>query len=72
MCAMQLYRSDNGSFDRQKLKYMLLLITVLFCTEYDLNGYLGLTEKASSPEQVIETGRGVCCGFSSVCLQLCK
>ncbi|KAK3526546.1 hypothetical protein QTP70_030774 [Hemibagrus guttatus] len=40
--------------------------------EYDLNGYLGLTEKASSPEQVIETGRGVCCGFSSVCLQLCK
>ncbi|KAB5565457.1 hypothetical protein PHYPO_G00241780 [Pangasianodon hypophthalmus] len=40
--------------------------------EYDLNGYLGLTEKVCSAEQVIETGRGVCCGYSSVCLQLCR
>ncbi|KAI5626810.1 kyphoscoliosis peptidase isoform X1, partial [Silurus asotus] len=40
--------------------------------EYDLNGYLGLTEKVCSPERVIETGRAVCCGYSRVCLQLCR
>eukprot|EP00063_Salmo_salar_P079748 XP_014054583.1 PREDICTED: kyphoscoliosis peptidase [Salmo salar] len=40
--------------------------------EYDVSGYLGLTDKLCSPERVIETGRGVCCGYSSVCMQMCQ
>ncbi|KAI4872223.1 hypothetical protein NFI96_012396, partial [Prochilodus magdalenae] len=39
--------------------------------EYDVTGYLGLTEKVS-PERVIETGRGVCSGYSKLCQQMCK
>ncbi|KPP72706.1 kyphoscoliosis peptidase-like, partial [Scleropages formosus] len=40
--------------------------------EYDLSGYLGLSEKLCSPEQVIEAGRGVCCGYSRICLEMCR
>ncbi|CAB1337462.1 unnamed protein product [Coregonus sp. 'balchen'] len=40
--------------------------------EYDVSGYLGLTDKLCSPDRVIETGRGVCCGYSSVCMQMCQ
>nr|XP_023651404.1 kyphoscoliosis peptidase-like [Paramormyrops kingsleyae] len=40
--------------------------------EYDLDGYLGLSEKLCSPEQVIEAGRGVCCGYSSICQEMCR
>ncbi|KAF7669592.1 hypothetical protein LDENG_00176780 [Lucifuga dentata] len=40
--------------------------------EYDVNGYLGLTEKLCSPQKVMESGRGVCSGYSSVCLQMCR
>ncbi|XP_034050718.1 kyphoscoliosis peptidase [Thalassophryne amazonica] len=40
--------------------------------EYDVSGYLGQSEKLSSPEEVIAAGRGVCCGYSSLCLQMCR
>ncbi|KAK2891335.1 hypothetical protein Q8A67_013978 [Cirrhinus molitorella] len=40
--------------------------------EYDVLGYLGHSEKVFSPEQVILTGRAVCSGYSSVCLQMCR
>lgn len=45
---------------------------VVLFAEYDVSGYLGLTDKLCSPERVIETGRGVCCGYSSVCMQMCQ
>ncbi|XP_071381855.1 kyphoscoliosis peptidase [Centroberyx affinis] len=40
--------------------------------EYDVSGYLGQSEKLSSPEEVIAAGRGVCCGYSSLCLEMCR
>ncbi|XP_062333153.1 lim and transglutaminase domain protein ltd-1-like [Osmerus eperlanus] len=40
--------------------------------EYDVSGYLGLTDKLCEPERVVEMGRGVCCGYSSVFLQMCQ
>lgn len=40
--------------------------------EYDVSGYLGHSEKLSSPEEVIASGRGVCCGYSSLCMQMCR
>ncbi|XP_029315828.1 kyphoscoliosis peptidase [Cottoperca gobio] len=40
--------------------------------EYDVSGYLGRSEKLSSPEEVIAAGRGVCCGYSSLCLEMCR
>ncbi|KAG9338553.1 hypothetical protein JZ751_025611 [Albula glossodonta] len=40
--------------------------------EYDVSGYLGQSEKLCSPEEVIEAGRGVCCGYSSLCLEMCR
>ncbi|XP_044231857.1 uncharacterized protein ky [Thunnus albacares] len=40
--------------------------------EYDVSGYLGHSEKLSSPEEVIAAGRGVCCGYSSLCTEMCR
>ncbi|CAL8283511.1 unnamed protein product [Lota lota] len=40
--------------------------------EYDVSGYLGQSEKLSSPEEVIAAGKGVCCGYSSLCLEMCR
>ncbi|XP_031729029.1 kyphoscoliosis peptidase [Anarrhichthys ocellatus] len=40
--------------------------------EYDVSGYLGRSEKLCSPEEVIATGRGVCCGYSSLCAEMCR
>ncbi|KAL4660990.1 kyphoscoliosis peptidase-like [Arapaima gigas] len=40
--------------------------------EYDLSGYLGLSEKLCSAKQVIEQGRGICCGYSDICLEMCR
>ncbi|KAM4625252.1 kyphoscoliosis peptidase [Polymixia lowei] len=40
--------------------------------EYDVSGYLGQSEKLCSPEEVIAAGRGVCCGYSSLCVQMCR
>uniref|UniRef100_A0A3Q3XLV5 Transglutaminase-like domain-containing protein n=1 Tax=Mola mola TaxID=94237 RepID=A0A3Q3XLV5_MOLML len=41
-------------------------------TEYDVSGYLGHSEKLSSPEEVIAAGRGVCCGYSNLCTEMCE
>ncbi|XP_068574219.1 LOW QUALITY PROTEIN: kyphoscoliosis peptidase [Cebidichthys violaceus] len=40
--------------------------------EYDVSGYLGRSEKLCSPEEVIAAGRGVCCGYSSLCSEMCR
>lgn len=40
--------------------------------EYDVSGYLGQSEKVSSPEEVIAAGRGVCCGYSNLCTEMCR
>ncbi|XP_015830392.3 kyphoscoliosis peptidase [Nothobranchius furzeri] len=40
--------------------------------EYDVSGYLGHSEKLSSPEEVIAAGRGVCCSYSNLCTQMCR
>ncbi|KAL2098752.1 hypothetical protein ACEWY4_005232 [Coilia grayii] len=39
---------------------------------YDLEGYLGESPKLCSPDEVIKEGRGVCSGYSSVCLEMCR
>ncbi|KAM9842845.1 kyphoscoliosis peptidase [Aulostomus maculatus] len=40
--------------------------------EYDVSGYLGRSEKLCSPEEVIAAGRGVCCGYSNLCMEMCR
>ncbi|XP_043998733.1 kyphoscoliosis peptidase [Gambusia affinis] len=52
----------------------LRAIWVWLCNniEYDVSGYLGHTEKLSSPEEVIAAGRGVCCGYSNLCTEMCR
>ncbi|KAL0969525.1 hypothetical protein UPYG_G00228390 [Umbra pygmaea] len=40
--------------------------------EYDITGYLGQTQKLCSPEEVIAAGRGLCCGYSSLCTDMCS
>ncbi|XP_069575661.1 kyphoscoliosis peptidase [Brachyistius frenatus] len=40
--------------------------------EYDVSGYLGRSEKLSSAEEVIAAGRGVCCGYSNLCAEMCR
>lgn len=45
--------------------------TVVF-VEYDVSGYLGLSEKLGSPEEVIAAGRGVCCSYSNLCSEMCR
>ncbi|XP_057716449.1 kyphoscoliosis peptidase [Corythoichthys intestinalis] len=40
--------------------------------EYDVSGYMGRSEKLSSPEDVIASGRGVCSGYSGLCLEMCR
>ncbi|XP_051514906.1 kyphoscoliosis peptidase-like [Myxocyprinus asiaticus] len=62
--------TDGVSSDLEKLR--AIWIWLCHNIEYDVTGYLGLTEKICCPEQVIVTGRGVCCGYSSVCLQMCR
>ncbi|XP_072221994.1 kyphoscoliosis peptidase isoform X2 [Leuresthes tenuis] len=40
--------------------------------EYDVSGYLGHSERLSSTEEVIAAGRGVCCSYSNLCLEMCR
>uniref|UniRef100_A0A3Q4IGD3 Kyphoscoliosis peptidase-like n=1 Tax=Neolamprologus brichardi TaxID=32507 RepID=A0A3Q4IGD3_NEOBR len=40
--------------------------------EYDVSGFLGRSEKLSSPEEVIAAGRGVCCSYSNLCMEMCE
>ncbi|XP_068424142.1 uncharacterized protein [Clinocottus analis] len=40
--------------------------------EYDVSGYLGRSKMLTSPEEVIAAGRGVCCGYSSLCAEMCR
>ncbi|XP_063046004.1 kyphoscoliosis peptidase-like [Engraulis encrasicolus] len=54
------------------LKLRAIWIWLCHNIEYDVSGYLGLTKKVTSPEEVVETGRGVCCGYSSVLQQMCR
>ncbi|KAG5264078.1 hypothetical protein AALO_G00271880 [Alosa alosa] len=62
--------TEGAQTDLQKLR--AIWIWLCHNIEYDVSGYLGLTKKVTSPEQVIETGRGVCCGYSSVLQQMCR
>lgn len=39
---------------------------------YDVKGYLGQTERLTDPEEVIAAGRGVCCGYSNLCMDMCR
>ncbi|KAH0615735.1 hypothetical protein JD844_026119 [Phrynosoma platyrhinos] len=40
--------------------------------EYDVDGFLGLSEKIHTPEQVLQTGRGVCSGYAHLYCEMCK
>ncbi|KAM6971799.1 LOW QUALITY PROTEIN: kyphoscoliosis peptidase-like [Aplochiton taeniatus] len=52
----------------------LRAIWIFIChsIEYDVSGYMGLTEKVYSLERVLETGKGICSGYSTVCLKMCQ
>ncbi|XP_041934284.1 kyphoscoliosis peptidase-like isoform X1 [Alosa sapidissima] len=56
--------------DLQKLR--AIWIWLCHNIEYDVNGYLGMTEMITSIEQVVETRRGVCCGYARLCKKMCS
>ncbi|CAM4664568.1 unnamed protein product [Lepidochelys kempii] len=39
---------------------------------YDVDGFLGLSQKIHTPEQVRQTGRGVCSGYAHLCREMCR
>ncbi|XP_062431008.1 kyphoscoliosis peptidase-like isoform X2 [Rhea pennata] len=40
--------------------------------EYDVDGFLGLSQKIHMPEQVLQTGRAVCSGYAHLCREMCR
>ncbi|XP_066488341.1 kyphoscoliosis peptidase-like [Tiliqua scincoides] len=40
--------------------------------KYDVDGFLGLSEKIHRPEHVLQTRRGVCSGYAHLCHEMCK
>ncbi|XP_041039629.1 kyphoscoliosis peptidase [Carcharodon carcharias] len=40
--------------------------------EYDVSGYLGFSKKMHTPQQVLQSGKGVCSGYSSLCQEMCR
>uniref|UniRef100_UPI003AAFD91A uncharacterized protein n=1 Tax=Centroberyx gerrardi TaxID=166262 RepID=UPI003AAFD91A len=62
--------TEGAQSELEKLR--AIWIWICHYIEYDVSGYLGFTDKMCSPEDVIESGRGVCCGYSSVCLHMCQ
>ncbi|XP_053109585.1 kyphoscoliosis peptidase-like [Hemicordylus capensis] len=40
--------------------------------KYDVDGFLGLSEKIHRPEQVLQTGKGVCSGYAHLYHEMCK
>ncbi|XP_034957065.2 kyphoscoliosis peptidase-like [Zootoca vivipara] len=40
--------------------------------KYDVNGFLGFSEKIHTPEQVLRTGRGVCSGYAHLYRDMCR
>ncbi|XP_007438425.1 kyphoscoliosis peptidase-like [Python bivittatus] len=40
--------------------------------EYDVCGFLGLSKKIHLPQEVLQTGRGVCSGYAHLFCEMCK
>ncbi|KAM9027432.1 kyphoscoliosis peptidase-like [Ara ararauna] len=40
--------------------------------EYDVDGFLGLSQKIHMPEEVLQTGRAVCSGYAHLCQEMCR
>ncbi|KAM6441563.1 kyphoscoliosis peptidase-like isoform 3-T6 [Liasis olivaceus] len=40
--------------------------------EYDVCGFLGLSKKIHLPQEVLQTGRGVCSGYAHLFYEMCK
>ncbi|XP_043920016.1 kyphoscoliosis peptidase-like [Protopterus annectens] len=47
-------------------------IWLCYNIEYDIHGFLGLSEKIYTPECVLQYGKGVCAGYSNLCQEMCK
>ncbi|XP_028816720.1 kyphoscoliosis peptidase-like [Denticeps clupeoides] len=62
--------TQGAANDLQKLR--CIWVWICHNIEYDVSGYLGLSEKLCSPERVMEAGRGVCSGYSGICRQMCR
>uniref|UniRef100_A0A3P9HJZ1 Kyphoscoliosis peptidase n=1 Tax=Oryzias latipes TaxID=8090 RepID=A0A3P9HJZ1_ORYLA len=61
-------RESRNELDRLRAIWVWLCHNI----EYDVSGYLGRSEKLSSLEEVIAAGRGVCCSYSSLCMEMCR
>nr|XP_033815673.1 kyphoscoliosis peptidase-like [Geotrypetes seraphini] len=40
--------------------------------KYDVDGFFGLSPKIHEPQEVLQTGRGVCSGYASLCQIMCR
>ncbi|KAA0717795.1 Kyphoscoliosis peptidase [Triplophysa tibetana] len=62
--------TEGARNDLEKLR--AVWIWLCHNIEYDLEGYLGLSQKIFSPDEVIRTGKGVCSGYSYLCVEMCR
>lgn len=76
---------EKEEFDAQKIAHAvtevarnevekLRAIWIWLChnIEYDIEGYLGLSQKICSLDEVIRNGKGVCSGYSNLCVEMCR
>ncbi|XP_051503684.1 kyphoscoliosis peptidase [Myxocyprinus asiaticus] len=62
--------TEGARNDLEKLR--AIWIWLCHNIEYDLEGYLGLSQKICSPDEVIRKGKGVCSGYSCLCVEMCR
>ncbi|XP_077093580.1 kyphoscoliosis peptidase isoform X2 [Siphateles boraxobius] len=62
--------TEGSRNDLEKLR--AIWIWLCHNIEYDLEGYLGISQKICSSDEVIRKGKGVCSGYSSLCVEMCR
>ncbi|KAG1950729.1 kyphoscoliosis peptidase [Pimephales promelas] len=62
--------TEGSRNDLEKLR--AAWIWICHNIEYDLEGYLGISQKICSSDEVIRKRKGVCSGYSSLCVEMCR
>ncbi|TRY60405.1 hypothetical protein DNTS_026832 [Danionella cerebrum] len=62
--------TEGARNDLEKLR--AIWIWLCHNIEYDIEGFLGISPKVCSSEEVIQKGKGVCSGYSGLCEKMCR
>ncbi|XP_053560291.1 kyphoscoliosis peptidase-like [Bombina bombina] len=62
--------TEKSQNDLEKLR--AIWIWLCHNVTYDVDGFLGLSEKIFKPEDVLWTRKGVCSGYASLCKNMCR